>query len=150
MQRSISHYRPLTPLIYIVLFVLYSSATTIYPLLPPLFAVLFARFSKSLEREDIVFTFLIAVCLIIFEVNYEYMFLSSIVYFYLIHKFVMPKIIQNFSCKSCVNISYVLLAYIGYYLFLLLIANIFMFTPPEINYYIIYYIVIEFFLVSIL
>ena len=150
MQRSITHYRPLTPIIYVVLFVLYSSLSSIYPFLPPLLAVLFVMFSKALEREDIIFTSLVVLCLVIFEANYGYMFFSSIVYFYLIHKFTMPKIAQNFSCNSCIKISYVLLAYIGYYLFLLLLSNIFLFASPELNYYIIYYIVIEFFIVSIL
>jgi hypothetical protein len=150
MQRSISYYRPLTPLIYIALFVLYSSLSSIYLFLPPLFAILFTMFTKALERKDIIFIALVSFCLIIFEANHGYMFFSSIVYFYLIHKFAMPKIIQNFSCNFCIKISYVLFAYMGYYLFLLLISNIFLFSSPELNYYIIYYIVIEFLLVSIL
>lgn len=150
MQRSISHYKPLTPLIAIVLFVLYDSLGSIYLFLPPLFGVLFVLFSKSLERKDLVYTSLIAFCLLLFEVNYGYIFFSSILYFYIAYKFFIPKIVQNFSCNSCVRISFVLLAYVGYYLFLLLLASIFLLDKPELNYYIIYYIVIEFFLVSLL
>jgi hypothetical protein len=43
-----------------------------------------------------------------------------------------------------------LLAYMGFFLFSLLLAKIFDTPMPALNYYIIYYIVIEFFLVSML
>lgn len=62
----------------------------------------------------------------------------------------MPKVKQNFSCAICINIAYVLFAYIGYFLFLMLLSNIFLFEAPDINYYIVYYIIIEFFIVSLL
>ena len=69
---------------------------------------------------------------------------------YIIYKFILPKIVQNFSCNICVKVSYLLLSYIGYFLFLTLISSIFLLPAPELNYYIVYYIVIEFFLVSLL
>jgi len=150
MQRSISHQKPIVPFVYIVLFVLYSSLSTIYLFLPPMLAVLYVLFSKALDRGDTISVLLITFCLVIFEANFGYMLFSSVIYFYILYKFIMPKITQNFSCSSCIKISYVVLAYIGYFLFLTLIANIFMLEAPEINYYIIYYIVIEFFLVSLL
>jgi len=150
MQRSISNHKPLTPLIYIALYVLYSSLGSIYPILPPLLSVLFVLFSKALQRDDFLAILLISFCLLVFEANYGYLLFSSIIYFYIQDKFIMPKIIQNFSCNSCIKISYVLFTYLGYFLFLTLLANIFLFESPELNYYIIYYIVIEFFIVSLL
>ncbi len=150
MQRSISHQKPLIPFIYIILFVIYGSLSSIYLFLPPLLAVLFVLFSEAIRREDLLMLLSVSVCLLMFEANKGYMLFSSIVYFALVYKFVMPKIIQNFSCASCIKISYVLLAYLGYYIYLLLISNIFLLPAPEINFYIIYYIVIEFFLVSLL
>ena len=150
MQRSISHQKPLIPFIYIILFVIYGSLSSIYLFLPPLLAVLFVLFSEAIRREDLLMLLSVSVCLLMFEANKGYMLFSSIVYFALVYKFVMPKIIQNFSCTSCIKISYVLLAYLGYYIYLLLISNIFLLPAPEINFYIIYYIVIEFFLVSLL
>ena len=150
MQRSISHQKSLIPFIYIILFVIYGSLSSIYLFLPPLLAVLFVLFSEAIRREDLLMLLSVSVCLLMFEANKGYMLFSSIVYFALVYKFVMPKIIQNFSCTSCIKISYVLLAYLGYYIYLLLISNIFLLPAPEINFYIIYYIVIEFFLVSLL
>ena len=150
MQRSISHQKPIVPFVYIVLYIFYSSLGSIYPILPPLLSVLFVLFSRALKREDFTAVLLVSFCLLVFEANYGYLLFSSIIYFYIQHKFIMPKITQNFSCNLCIIISYVLFSYLGYFLFLTLIANIFLLEAPEINYYIIYYIVIEFFLVSLL
>ncbi len=150
MQRNISYKNPVTLLVYIGLYILYSALGSIYPLLPPLLAVLFVLFIKALDKKDMVSLVLVSLCLIIFEVNYGYILFSTIFYFYIIHKFILPKIQQNFNCYACVRILYVLLAYIGYFFFLLLVSKIFLLPEPNINYYIVYYIVIEFFLVSLL
>ncbi len=150
MQRNISHQKPIVPIVYIVLYVLYSSLGSIYPFLPPLLAVLFILFSRAIDRGDSLSLLLISFCLIVFEANYGYILFSSIIYFYILHKFIMPKITQSFNCSSCIKISSVVLTYVGYFLFLSLISNIFLLQAPEINYYIVYYIVIEFLLVSLL
>jgi len=150
MQRSITHQKPIVLFLYIVLYIFYSSLGSIYPFLPPLLSVLFVFFSRALERNDSIGVFLISICLLVFEANYGYLLFSSIIYFYLQDKFIMPKIAQNFSCNICIKISYVLFTYLGYFFFLTLISNIFLLEAPEINYYIVYYIVIEFLIVSIL
>lgn len=150
MQRSISNQNSLTPFIYVALFVIYESLSSIYLFLPPLFGVLFVLFADALKREDSLFIFLTAFCLIIFESQMGYPLFSSIIYLGLIYKFVLPKLKKNFSCKSCIKVSLVLLSYIGYYLFLSLLSSIFLLPMPQLNYYIIYYMAIEFFIVSIL
>ncbi len=150
MQRSISHQKPIVPFLYIILFVLYDSLGTIYPFLPPLLAILYVLFTKALDNDDTVSLFLIVLCLVIFEANYGYIFLSSVIYFYILYKFIMPKIVQSFSCFTCIRIITVVLVYLGFFLFLTLLSNIFLLPQPSINYYIVYYIIIEFFLVSLL
>lgn len=150
MQRSITHYKPIVPLLYVVFFIIYSSLSAVYPILPPLFALLLVLFSKALDRKDSILALLISLCLVVFEANFGYMLFSSIVYFYIAQKLIMPKVEQSVSCVSCIRITYVLLAYIGYFLFLTLLSNIFLLQAPSLNYYIIYYIVIEFFIVSLL
>lgn len=150
MQRSITHKKSLGTFFYVLGFVFYSSIATIYPFLPPLFAVLFVLFLKALEEQN--FSNLIAVsfCLLIYESNNGYILFSSLTYFYILYKLIMPKIYTSFSCVNCVRISYILLSYIGYFFFMSFLGNIFLFSLPSIDYYIIYYIVIEFFIVSIL
>ncbi len=150
MQRSISHQKPIVPIIYIVLFTLYSSLGSIYPFLPPMLAVLFVLFTQALQREDLLSVTLISICLIILEANYGLLLFSTVFYFYFVYKFVLPKIKQNVNCPFCIKISYVLLAYLGYFLFMTILSSVFLLPKMHIDYYIIYYIVIEFFLVSLL
>ena len=150
MQRSISNQNSLVPLIYVLLFIVYESLSSIYLFLPPLFAVLFVLFIDALKREDSIAIFLTAFCLVIFESQMGYPLFSSIIYFGIVYKFVIPRLKKNFGCTSCIKASNVLFAYFGFYLFLSILSNIFLLPMPSINYYIIYYIVIEFFIVSIL
>lgn len=150
MQRSITHKTSLAPLGYVALFILYESLGSIYLFLPPFFGVLFVLFVYALDKEDAMSAFAISLCLVIFEADRGYILLTSILYFILIYKFVMPKIIQNVNCKPCIKVSYVLFAYVGFFIFNALLSKIFMMPMPVFTYYIIYYIVIEFLIVSIL
>jgi hypothetical protein len=150
MQRSITHQNSVEIFFYIIIFVVYSSLATIYSFLPPMFAVLFLLFARALKNKDLPVLLIVSFCLVVFEANNSYSLFSSIIYFYIISKFVLPKIKQNFSCRPCIKSLYVLFAYGGYFLFMSFVSNIFLQTSPELNYYIVYYIVIEFFLVSIL
>ena len=150
MQRSLSDKRIINTFLWVLFFVLYSSLATIYPFLPPLFGVLLVLFVRSLEDGDTFAIVINTALLLVFEANNGYLFLSSVIYFYLLYKFVMPKIYTNFSCVQCVRISYPLLAYLGYFLFLSFVANIFLLPMPHIDYYIVYYIIVEFLIVSLL
>jgi hypothetical protein len=150
MQRSISNKKPVRYILYLTFYLLYSSLGTIYPFLPPLLAVLFVLYSRVMQDEDFVGLLFVLAALIIFEANYGFMLFSSIIYFYIQYKLIMPKIQQLISCSVCIKILTVLFSYFGYFFFLLLVSNIFLLEIPDFTYYIIYYIVIEFFLVSLL
>lgn len=150
MQRSISHQNSLTPLLYAALFILYTALSGIYLFLPPLFAILYLLFSKALKQEDVVLLLLVAVCLLFFEAQNSYMLFSTIIYFALIHRYIIPKIKQNFNCNVCINLSIVILVYIGFFLFCSLLSNIFLLPMPSINYYVLYYMAIEFFILSLI
>ena len=150
MQRSITHKKPVESFLYLVAFIIYESLGSIYPFLPPLFAVLFVLFANSLRNKDLVSLFFISLCLLIFEADRGYMIFSSIIYFALIYRFILPSLMQNFNCTACIKSAYVLLAYLGFFFFSVLLSNIFLIPMPDISYYIVYYIVIEFFLVSLL
>jgi len=149
MQRSISNQKSITPFIYIILFVIYESLSSVYLFLPPLLAVLSVLFIQALKKEDGTEIFMISFCMLVFESQMGYTLFSTIIYFSLIYKFVLPKIEQSISCASCIKISYSILAYIGFFVFSMIMSNIFLLPEPSINYYVIYYIVIEFLIVSI-
>jgi len=88
--------------------------------------------------------------LIIYEAEKGYLFLSTLLYFTLIYQLFIPYFKQNIVCKSCLRLIFILLAYIGYYLFILLLSQIFIFEAPSIDIYVVYYIFIEFLIVSLL
>jgi len=150
MQRSIINKNPLGAIVYLLLFFFYESLSSIYLFLPPLLAVLLVLFLKAMKDNDFYFVLYIGLYLIIFEADKGYIAFSSIFYFIFVYKFIEPKLVQNFNCSFCIKISYVLLAYLGFYLFTLLLSKIFISVTPELDYYLIYYLVIEFFLVSLL
>jgi hypothetical protein len=150
MQRSITNKKSLAPLVYIVLFAIYESLSSIYLFLPPLLGVLFVLFVQALEKEDAISVMVIAFCLVLFEADKGYTLFTSIIYFIIVYKFIMPRLIQSTSCYSCIKISYVILAYLGFFVFNYLLSKIFLSPMPTMNYYIIYYIIIEFLIVSIL
>lgn len=150
MQRSLPNQKSLTPLVYITLFIIYESLSSIYLFLPPLFGVLLVLFVYALNKEETQSIVVLSLCLVIFEADRGYILFSSIIYFIIVYKLIMPKIIQNVNCNACVRISYVLLAYLGFFLFNLLLAKVFLLPEPSISYYVIYYILIEFLIVSLL
>jgi len=150
MQRSLSYKNPLAPYFYGVLFFLYTALSGIYVFLPPLFAILYFYFSKSLKQEDSVALFLLIFCLILFEAANGYVLFSAIIYFFLLHRYVVPKIMQSFSCTACIKFITTLLVYLGFFVFYSLLSSIFMFPSPHINPYVLYYIVIEFLILSVL
>ena len=150
MQRSLINQKPLVLFWYIVFFAIYESLSSIYLFLPPMLGVLYLFFSRALKEENTLYIVLVSFLLILFEAEKGYLIFSTIIFFTIMYKFIMPKLIQNFSCNSCIKLSTVLLAYLGFYVYSIVISNIFLLPIPSIDYYIVYYIVIEFLIVSIL
>lgn len=150
MQRSISYKNPLTPYIYTCVFIFYTALSGIYLFLPPLLAVLFILLSHALKKEDSVSIFLIFLSLLFFEAQNGYVLFSTIIYFVIIYKYILPKLTQVFNCKACVKMVTVILVYIGFFIFYSFLSNIFLFASPNISYFVIYYMAIEFLIVSIL
>jgi hypothetical protein len=150
MQRSLSYKISLAPIILLPLFVFYESLSSIYLLMPPLLGVLFHFFIKSKESENFRLLISIIIMLIIFEAEKGYLFLSTLFYFTLLYQFIIPTLKKNIVCKSCLNLLFMILAYGGYYLFALLMSHIFLLEAPKVDYYVVYYILLEFFVVSLI
>lgn len=128
----------------------YISLSSIYLFMPPLLAVLFVIISKALKKEDGVVVVLALACLLLYEAEKEFLLFSTIIYFVLTYKLIIPKLNKFSSCKACVVFLTVLISYLGYFLFIYFISNLFMLPLPSFTFYIFYYIVIEFFIVSLL
>lgn len=150
MQRSILNQKPLATFFYVALFVVYISLSSIHLFLPPLFAVLYLLFSRALNKEDSFSLLLLSFCLLLFEAEKNYLLFSSILYFILVYKLVIPRFIKTFNCRWCVNFATVITVYLGYFLFLSLLSSIFLLPIPDISFFVLYYILFEFFIVSVL
>jgi len=150
MQRSITYKNPIIAILFFFIFILYESLSSIYLFLPPMLAVLLLQFIRSIQNRDVVLLFFILLSLLVYEADKGYHAFSIIIYFFLLYRYILPTLTQSISCTICIKFLYVLLAYIGLYLFTYLLSTIFLISAPSFNYYMIYYIVIEFILVSVL
>ena len=150
MQRSISYQKPIVSVLLFFIFIFYEILSSIYLFLPPLLAVLLLLFVKAMQNRDFLLLFSISLLLLVFEADKGYHAFSILIYFILLYRYVLPTLMQNINCNVCIKFFYVLFAYIGLYLFSYLLSTIFLIPIPSINYYIIYYILIEFIIVSLL
>ena len=149
MQRNIINQKYLNIFIYLPLFLVYESLTSIYLLLPPMFGILFVIFINAIKNEDTLTLMVTSIALVFFEAQKDYILFSSIVYFTLIYKLFIIKIDKYVQCSNCISLIIVVLAYIGYYIFSIFIAEIFLLHKPDIDFYILYYIGVEFFILLI-
>ncbi|MEN8147704.1 MAG: hypothetical protein ABFR02_08820 [Campylobacterota bacterium] len=150
MQRSITYPFYIKAITLFLLYLLYESLSTIYLFLPPLFGVLFFYFIRSLDKQDTSLLLLVVALLLIYEADKGYLFLSSLVYFSFLYKFILPKLKQMIECRRCLHLIYIVLAYIGYWLFSLLLQQIFWMELATIDWYIVWYILFEFLVVGLL
>jgi hypothetical protein len=150
MQRSISYQNSLDSFLYFILFVGYESLCSIYLFLPPLFAVLFVLFIDALDNKKSVNFIFVLLSLIIYEASMGFSLFVSIIYFTILYKFVIPILKKSINQAYMLKIVYVLSAYIGFFIFLKILSAIFLLPPPEMSYYVFYYMLIEFFIVSLI
>jgi len=150
MQRSITYPFYIKAVTLFLLYLVYESLSTIYLFLPPLFGVLFFYFIRSLDKQDISLLLFIVILSLVYEADKGYLFLSSLVYFSFVYKFILPKLEQVIECKRCMHLIYIVFAYIGFWLFSLLLQKIFWLEMATLDWYVIWYILFEFLLVGLL
>jgi hypothetical protein len=149
MQRNITYQDVVRSLLYLLLFVVYESLSSIYLLLPPLFAIIFFYFVKNLDELNYLNLFLLIMMLLFYEATKGFFLFTSIIYFFFVYYFIIPKIVQYVNCKGCLGLIYATLAYFGYWIFTLLVAQIFWLELPSVDWYIFYYIFLEFLIITL-
>ena len=150
MQRNRADQNALNRLLLALLFVLYEALAMRYLFLPPLFGVLFFLYIKALDRQN-AFVFVLTVFMILVaEASKGYLFLSVLFFDTVSYFFLLPRLKNAVSCRLCLNAIIVAHAYLGYWAFALLFSNMFALPAPLLDYRVIFYIAIEFFLVGLL
>jgi len=147
MQRSFTYKKILTGSLLVLTFVLYQSLSSIYLLLPPMLGVLFFSFINALNKEDLPKLLLVMLLLLVFEAEKDFLLFSSLVYFTFIYRFVIPRLQIMISCKICLKIILLVLAYLGFILFSYVLSQVLWVEAPSIDWHIFYYMFLEFFLV---
>jgi hypothetical protein len=149
LQRGFISKRYLNYLLLILL-LLIDNISTIYLFLPQLLGVYFMIFILQ-EREtssyDSYYLFVFVIFLLLVEANRDFLVLSLILFFLFSKNILLPIIDQYVSCDNCKRFIYVLLVYIGYYIFSIGIEIIFQkqtfdITPLWFIYYIIFDLII--------
>ena len=150
MQRSLTYPLYIKAIPLLLLYLVYESLSSIYLFLPPLFGLIFFYFIRSLDEQDLSLLFFVVLFALIYEADKGYLFLSSLVYFSFVYKFILPPLRQLIECRRCMHLIYILLAYLGYWLFSLLLQQVFWMELASIDWHVLWYIVFEFFVVGLL
>jgi hypothetical protein len=150
MQRSLSYQNPLKALLLLALFGIYSAIASIYLVMPPLLAILFYYFVKIYDKKDLTSFLYILTFLLIYEANYGYLTLSLLIYFLLLYYLMVPALNKIFTCKICITLLHVLVVYIGFWLYSIVLSTIFWLDIPPIDFYTLFYILIEFLILVLL
>lgn len=149
MQRSITYQNALNDLFWIVLFAVYIGLSSIYLFLPPMAAVLFYMYDRALQRHDLYALIVVSLMLLMFEAEKGFWFGSTIVFFTLISHYLIPKLEQMMRCPLCIKGIFVLVAYLGFWVFIGLVNSIVILPLPAIDWHILFYMAIEFALIAI-
>ena len=150
MQRNSAYQNGLLGTAYLIAYTGYVGLSSIYLFLPPLFGLLFVHFIHALDKERFGYLMLVSAMLVLYEIEKGHLILSSLVFFALLYHFVVPKLRQFIDCEWCLRLIYVIGAYIGFWLFSLLISKIFWMSAPAVDWHVLIYIAVEFLLVIML
>ena len=150
MQRSLTYQNTLKYALWSILYWGYISLGSIYLLLPPLLAPLFFFFHKSLRTNDSALLFFVVVDIFVLEAQKGFMALTLLIYFLLLERFVVPELEQNINSRRLRHFITVFLTYVGFILFSALLAQIFLLPALQPSLHIVYYIFIEFLIVSVI
>ncbi len=150
MQRSLSHQNPLKAVAFFLLFCIYSAIASIYPILPPLLGILFIYFIQYLEYNRLSSFLYILAFLVIYEANYGYLTLSVLVYFLLLYYLFVPSLRKVLKCKTCIYFIYIVVVYLGFWLYTIVLNTVFWLPLPSMDLHIVFYILAEFLIVSLL
>lgn len=147
MQRSLSDQKILSHIGIIFAFVLYQSLSSIYLFLPPLLGVLFFYFIYALEKEEVGSLVLVIILLLVFEAEKDFLLFGTLVYFTFIYRFVIPRLRIMISCKVCLKVFFLFLAYPGFIMYSYILNQVLWVETPSFDWHIFYYMFIEFFMV---
>jgi len=143
MQRNLAYKTNLAKFWLLLLFLVFENLNSINYAVPPLFGLSFILFYYAAQNERYDMFIPLSIYLVLFEADKGFILFSSIVFFLLIYKFVIYRIRIVIHCEYCLEIIYIALAYVGYWVFSLILHQIFWLDFIVFDWHIVYYIIIE-------
>lgn len=148
MQRSLSHQNVISQLFIVALFIGYISLSSIYLLMPPFLAVLFFAYHTALSKHDLFGLLTIVIMLVVLEAEKGFWFGSTVLFFTVLSRYIIPKIEQVIRCRVCMAAIFVALGYPAYWFFIWFVNQLFLLSVPQIDWHILLYMVIEFMVIA--
>ncbi|MGA9045945.1 hypothetical protein [Sulfuricurvum sp.] len=150
MQRSFPYQNVISRFFLVGLFIVYISLSSIYLLLPPLVAILFFAYYNALSKHDLFGLIIVALMLLIFEAEKGFWIGSTLLFFTVLSRYLLPKLEQLIQCRICMGAIFVALAYPGYWIFMWIANGVLLLPPPAIDWHIGLYMIIEFLMITAL
>jgi hypothetical protein len=150
MQRSFSYQNVISRLFLVALFIGYISLSSIYLLMPPLLAILFFAYHNALSKHDLFTLITIIAMMLVFEAEKGFWFGSTILFFTVLSRFLLPKIEQMIRCKICMAAIFVGLAYPVYWAFIWFFNQLMLLSVPSLDWHILLYMIVEFLVIAVL
>ena len=150
MQRSLAYKSHIAKFWLLIIFVAFENLNAINYTVPPLFGLSFLLFFYAAQNQRYDMFVPLLIYLLLFEADKGFILFSSIVFFLLIYKFVVYRIRIFIHCEYCLEVIYIALAYIGFWLFSFVLHQVFWLDFIVFDWHMIYYIVIESMLVWLL
>lgn len=148
MQRSLPYQNVISRLFLVVLFIGYISLSSIYLLMPPLLAVLFFAYHNALTKHDLFALITIIVMLLVLEAEKGFWFGSTVLFFTVLSRYLIPKFEQVIRCKMCMTAIFVVIAYPAFWMFIWFVNQLFLLSVPQVDWHIFLYMVIEFLMIA--
>jgi len=150
MQRSLSYKSNIAKLWLLVILVLFETLNTINLTVPPLFGLSFLLFFYAAQNQRYDMFIPLLIYLLMFEADKGFILFSSTVFFLLMYKLVVYRLRIFIQCEYCLEVIYIAIAYVGFWLFSLVLHQVFWLDFIVFDWHMLYYIIIESMLVWLL
>ncbi len=150
MQRSFPYQNVISRLFLVGLYIVYISLSSLYLLLPPLLAVLFFAYHDALNKHDLFGLIIVGLMLLIFEAEKGFWFGSTLLFFTVLSRYLLPKLEQLIQCRICMAAIFVSLAYPGYLVFTWIANGVLLLPSPSVDWHIGLYMIVEFLVIATL
>lgn len=144
MRRNSTDQKHIKQIFFSFIMVLYLIITSLYTFLPLFAGVFFAYIVVYLGNEESKISVALSFCyLILFDLNHGGYLFSFMLTFFIFYTMFAEKIRNNITCYSCIIVTYVVGAYVGYYLLNSFIAYLLNEELPTFSTDLVYYIFLD-------